>query len=93
MDLELGDGIIGDGVRKRVDPGLGSSGKQSPQTEQANQRKMFLHGLPVIFVFNPKITRSENIVRCGFPRAMLLADAAILRQFDSGSKLAGRMQT
>jgi hypothetical protein len=43
--------------------------------------------------FNLKITRSENIVRCGFPRAMLFAGAAILRQFDSSSKLAVRMQT
>ena len=93
MDLEFGDSIIGDGVRKRVDPGLGSSGKQSPKKEQPTKRKKFLHGLPVIFVFNPKITRSENIVRWRFPRAMLLADAAILRQFDSSSKLAGRMQT
>jgi hypothetical protein len=54
MDLELGNGIIGDGVRKGVDPGLGTSGKQSPQKEQANKREKFLHGLPVIFVVQPE---------------------------------------
>jgi hypothetical protein len=59
VDLEFGDGIIGDWVRKGVDPGLGSSGKQSPKKEQANKRRKFLHGLPMIFVVQPE----NNTVR------------------------------
>jgi hypothetical protein len=93
MDLELGDGIIGDGVRKRVDPGLGSSGKQSPEKEQANQRKKFLHGLPVMFVVQTENNTGREHCQVRVYSAMLFAIAAIPRQFDSSSKLAVRMQT
>jgi hypothetical protein len=96
MDLELGDSIIGDGVRKRVDPGLSSSGKQSPEKEQPNTRKKFLHGLPMMFVVQPENTtvREHCQVRVSpaFP-GCALARGRYPRQFDSRSKLAVRMQT
>jgi hypothetical protein len=93
MDLELGDSIIGDGVRKRVDPGLGSNGKQSPEKEQPNTRKKFLHGLPMIFVVQPENTTVREHCQVRVSPAVLFHAAAILRQFDSRSKLAVRMQT
>jgi hypothetical protein len=45
MDLEHGDGIVGDGIRERVNPGLGQQ-KPAKKKQQKGCGKLF-HGFPL----------------------------------------------